>query len=119
MALLERTVGQVGMLLTCTIDSTQERADQLLGGVIVVTAEEVFVFEQSWNGNAFFQSTGGEIEWDAQGSVEWFWSSWEENQSSELQTTVRLDALHLDIVLNGVLAREYIDTSILMLYTSL
>ena len=103
---IERDVGQVDMLVLCEIDQTQERAGQLLGGILTIEAHEVFIFEQSGGGNAMFQSVEGEVEWDAQGSVGWQWSNWEQNQSQTVGTNIQLDALHLDITLSGELQKE-------------
>ena len=100
-----RVRGQVEMLLTCVIDQTQERADQLLGETLTVTANENFVFEDNGDTSAVFVSVGGETEWDATGVTNWTWSSWEDNQSNTLDVQVRLDALHLDIWINGTLQR--------------
>lgn len=103
---VERARGQVAMELRCDIDQTQERADQLLGGIIQIESAENFVFDTQGASSAVFTSTGGETEWDANGSVTWGWSSWETDKSQELDVQVRLDALHLDIWLNGTFARE-------------
>ena len=94
------------MTLRCDIDQSQERADQLLGGLIVIEIDRKFVFENQGGSGAVFTSTGGETEWDANGSVTWGWSSWETDKSDELDVQVRLDALHLDIWLNGTFTRE-------------
>ena len=103
---IERDVGQVDMVVLCEIDQTQERADQLLGGILTIEAHEVFIFEQSGGGNAMFQSVEGEVEWDAQGVVDWQWSTWEQDQSGTVGTNIQLDALHLDITLSGDLQKE-------------
>lgn len=103
---VERDVGQVDMLVHCEIDHTQERASQLLGGTLTIEAHEIFIFEQSGGGNAMFQSVEGEVEWDAQGTVGWLWSTWEQNQSRIVGTNIQLDALHLDITLSGELQKE-------------
>ncbi len=63
-------------------------------------------FEQSGGGNAMFQSVEGEVEWDAQGVVDWQWSTWEQDQSGTVGTNIQLDALHLDITLSGDLQKE-------------
>lgn len=103
---IERVVGQVAMLLQCEIDQSQQRADQLLGHMIEVDSSANFVFENEGEAPAIFVSTGGEIEWDANGTVTWTWSNWETDASDELDVQVRLDALHLDIWLNGTFTRE-------------
>ncbi len=105
-ATVERVVGQVGMNIVCEIDQSQDRANQLLGGSITITATENFVFEDSGTSRANFESTSGEMEWDALGDANWSWSSWEENKSSQLETQVVLDALHLDILITGTLNRQ-------------
>ena len=102
----ERVVGQVTMILQCEIDQSQERADQLLGQVIQAESYANFVFENEGQAPATFVSTGGEIEWDANGTADWNWSNWETDASDELDVQVRLDALHLDIWLNGTFTRE-------------
>ena len=101
-----RIVGQVAMKLQCEIDQSQERADQLLGQIIEVDSSENFIFENEGDAPAIFVSTGGETEWDANGSVNWTWSNWETDFSDELVVQVRLDALHLDIWLNGTFMRQ-------------
>ena len=103
---IERVVGQVTMSLQCEIDQSQERADQLLGQVIQVESSANFVFENEGEAPATFVSTGGEIEWDANGTADWTWSNWETDTSDELNVQVQLDALHLDIWLNGTFVRE-------------
>ena len=103
---VERVVGQVAMSIQCDIDQSQERADQLLGGVITIESTANFVFTNTGESTSRFVSTGGETEWDANGSVTWNWSGWETDKSDELNVQVRLDALHLDIWLNGTLVRE-------------
>lgn len=103
---IERIVGQVVMELSCAIDQSQERADQLLGETLVVRSEANFVFENEGNSNAEFISTGGETEWDANGTAMWTWSAWEVNQSADVDVQVRLDALHLDIWLTGTFRKE-------------
>ena len=103
---VERVIGQVAMTLQCDIDQSQERANQLLGGIIVVQSAENFVFDSQGEAGAVFTSTGGETEWDANGSTTWEWSNWETDKSDELDVQVRLDALHLDIWLNGTFVRE-------------
>ena len=103
---VERVIGQVAMTLQCEIDQSQERANQLLGGIIVVESAENFVFDSQGGSGAVFTSTGGETEWDANGSATWEWSNWETDKSDELDVQVRLDALHLDIWLNGTFVRE-------------
>jgi len=103
---VERVRGQVAMALRCDIDQTQERADQLLGGILRIESSENFIFDTQGASSSVFTSTGGETEWDANGSVTWVWSSWEIDKSDELDVQVRLDALHLDIWLNGIFVRE-------------
>ena len=103
---IERIVGQVAMSLQCDIDQSQERADQLLGESIQIDSAENFVFDTHGTSSAVFTSTGGETEWDANGNVTWGWSNWETDKSAELDVQVRLDALHLDIWLNGTFLRE-------------
>ena len=103
---VERIVGQVMMLLQCEIDQSQERADQLLGENIVIESSANFVFENQGESAAVFISTGGETEWDANGTANWTWSNWETDASDELDVQVRLDALHLDVWLNGTFTRE-------------
>lgn len=94
------------MLVTCVVDQTQERADQLLGGVLTVDASAIFVFESTGESSAEFVSVGGETEWDANGSAEWSWSSWEEDKADNVNVQLQLDALHLDIWMTGVLSRD-------------
>ena len=103
---VERVIGQVEMKLQCDIDHSQERADQLLGGIVKVDSTANFVFDYEGESMAIFTSTDGETEWDANGSVSWNWSSWETDKSDELDVQVRLDALHLDIWINGTFVRE-------------
>jgi len=103
---IERVVGQVVMELSCAIDQSQERADQLLGETLVVRSQANFVFENEGSSNAEFVSTGGETEWDSSGTASWVWSTWESNQSADVDVQVRLDALHLDIWLTGTFQKE-------------
>lgn len=103
---VERIVGQVEMNLQCEIDQSQVRANQLLGHTIEIESSANFVFENVGEATANFISTGGEIEWDANGTSNWTWSNWETDASDELTVQVRLDALHLDIWLNGTFTRE-------------
>ena len=103
---LERIEGQVSMLVTCVVDQTQERADQLLGGVLTVDASAIFVFESTGESSAEFVSVGGETEWDANGTAQWSWSSWEEDKADTVNVQLQLDALHLDIWMTGVLSRD-------------
>ena len=104
--IVERIVGQIEMNIICEIDQSQERANQLLGGSITIVSSENFVFENTGSSRARIESLGGETEWDAFGEVTWYWSSWEEDKSAQLQTQVVLDALHLDIEVTGNLLRQ-------------
>ena len=103
---VERIVGQVEMNIICEIDQSQDRANQLLGGSITIVSSENFVFENTGSSRAMIESLGGEPEWDAFGEVTWYWSSWEEDTSAQVQTRVVLDALHLDIEVTGNLLRQ-------------
>ena len=102
---VKRVVWQVSMQVVCEIDQSQERANQLLGKDLVVDAAENFVFENIGGSTATFISTGGEFEWDANGTTNWVWSDWEVDKSSILEVQVRLDALHLDIWMSGTFDR--------------
>lgn len=103
---LERISGQVSLLVRCEIDQQQERANQLLGGTLTISATENFVFDDVGSGTAVFVSTGGETEWDANGSTQWSWSTWAEDKSERVDVQVQLDALHLDIWMTGQWVRE-------------
>ena len=95
MGSVERIVGQVVMELQCEIDQSQDRADQLLGQSIEVESSANFVFENQGESSAVFVSTGGETEWDANGTANWTWSNWETDASDELEVQVRLDAFYI------------------------
>ncbi len=103
---LERVSGQVSLLVNCDIDQQQARANQLLGGTLTISADENFVFDDVGGGTALFVSTGGETEWDANGTTQWSWSTWAEDKSARVDVQVQLDALHLDIWMTGEWSRE-------------
>lgn len=106
LAEISRVEGQVQFLTHCEIDQSQDRANMLLGEEIVISGEENFVFTESCQMMVEFRSSGGEQEWTAQGSVSLNWSSFENNLGQEISTVVILDALYLDIDLEGVLTRQ-------------
>ena len=102
----ERVEGHLSLLVQCEIDQQQTMADLLLGGTIEVTEEADFVLEESYSGSVFFNSTGGEMEWDASGTVALTWSGLEEDGGETINVYAVLDALYLDIQIMGVLHRQ-------------
>jgi hypothetical protein len=103
---VSRIEGQVQILVHCQVDQTQERANMLLGEEIVISGSENFIFEETCQTMVQFSSSGGEMEWDTQGEVSLSWSSFEENLGQEISVAIFLDALYLDINLQGLLTRQ-------------
>ena len=103
---ISRVAGQVQVLLHCEIDQSQEKANMLLGEEIVVSGTENFVFTESCEMMVEFRSTGGEQEWTAQGQSLLSWSSFTQDLGQEISIAVTLDALYLDIEVDGVLTRQ-------------
>ena len=101
-----RVQGQVELSINCSIDQTQERADMLLGGTLLIQSNENFIFEDSAQLRAEFESVEGEMEWNAIGEANLNWSSFELDQGKSVTVSVLLDALYLDIELNGLLTRQ-------------
>lgn len=101
-----RIEGQVQFLAHCQVDQSQERANMLLGEEIVISGSENFIFEDTCQTMVQFSSSGGEMEWDTQGEVSLSWSSFEESLGNEISTVVFMDALYLDINLQGLLTRQ-------------
>ena len=78
----------------------------LLGEEIIISGSENFIFEDTCQTMVQFSSSGGEMEWDTQGEVSLSWSSFEESLGDEISTVVFMDALYLDINLQGLLTRQ-------------
>ena len=104
--MIQRERGTVEMNLTCVIDQSQEKAALLLGGEIAVHALEHFIFENLGESQAAFSSVNGEMEWNAFGNAAWEWSSWEQDKGAQIQVSVILDAIYLDVQIEGILYRE-------------
>ena len=101
-----RIEGHLSLVLTCIVDQQQQMADLLLGGTIVVSKEADFVLQEDFYETVLFTSTGGEMEWDAQGDVGLVWSGLEEDGGERINVLAILDALYLDIQITGVLYRQ-------------
>ena len=101
-----RIEGHLSLILTCTIDSQQQMADLLLGGTIIVSKEADFVLQEDFYDSVLFTSSGGEMEWDAQGDVGLVWSELEADAGERINVLAVLDALYLDIQISGVLYRQ-------------
>ena len=101
-----REKGHLVLLASCEIDQTQPMASVLLGGVLQVSTEENFVNEEGFEGTALFVSTGGDLEWDSQGTSRLQWSSLERDGGDEISIQLQLDALFLQIEMVGSIYRQ-------------
>ena len=110
-----RSTGHLSLEITCSIDHSQELAEQMLGGILTVLTEADFVNEMSFDGDALFTSTDGvnistgeSFGWDSQGEISLDWRPLEQNSGNEIQVEANLEPWtgYLDIEINGTLYRQ-------------
>ena len=105
-ALVERQRGLIEAFLTCSVDQSQELANQLLGEELRIEASGQFPQEDYWADSGWIYSTGGPFDWDSRGEMELDWSDLQQNGGATLEMTWVTDAIFLDLVVTGQLERE-------------
>ena len=91
-----RQNGQIEISFLCSI-TERPMSDSLLGAEILIETQANFVQGESWSGDVMFVSSGGDFLWDSQGEISLRWSDMNANGARQIDVSVFLDAIYLDI----------------------
>ena len=105
-AQVERIRGIIEAHVLCSIDQSQELANQLLGEELRIEASGQFPDENSWSDSGWVYSAGGPFDWDSRGEMQLTWSALQRNSGATLELIWVTDAIFLDLVITGLLERE-------------
>ena len=104
-ARVERIRGIVEAQIMCSIDQSQERANQLLGTDILIEVQGQFPEDSFWGETGWIYSTGGPFDWDSRGEIELRWSTLQSDGGATLELLWITDAIFLDLAVEGQLIR--------------
>ncbi len=108
-AITRRERSNLEIDIECQIDTSQEKAELLLGDKIVMKASDQGIQSTQWSGQMEIVSTGGAHEWDSVGGVSLQWSGLDNEDGSVITISGGLDAVSLDFNVSGELYRSQTD----------